>query len=65
VIDAFSSALQRVFFVAAPVAVLAFLLTWLMKEIPLRTHAHRPSVGAEDLEGEPLVAFEAPGEFGM
>ena len=65
VVDAFSSALQRVFLVAAPVAVLAFALTWLMKEIPLRTHAHRPGLEIDGDEAEPVVAFDAPGEFGM
>ena len=65
VIDAFSSALQRVFLVAAPVAVLAFALTWLMKEIPLRTHAHLPSTGVGDDDAEPVAAFDAPGEFGL
>jgi EmrB/QacA subfamily drug resistance transporter len=36
-IDAFSHALQAVFLVAVPFAVLAFVLSWIMKEIPLRT----------------------------
>ncbi len=65
VIDAFSSALQRVFLVAAPIAVLAFVLSWLMKEIPLRTHAHVTTSTEDETEPEVAVAFDAPGEFGM
>ena len=65
VIDAFSSALQRVFLVAAPIAVLAFALTWLMKEIPLRTHAHVTASTDGESEPEVAVAFDAPGEFEM
>ena len=36
-INAFSHGLQGVFLAAVPFAVLAFVLSWLMKEIPLRT----------------------------
>jgi len=39
-VGAFSHALQDVFLVAVPFAVAAFLLSFLMKEIPLRTTAH-------------------------
>jgi EmrB/QacA subfamily drug resistance transporter len=58
VIQAFSHALQTVFIVAVPFAVAAFAISWLMKEIPLRTTAHSP--------GEPALepmAFDAPGEY--
>jgi len=41
-LGAFSHALQIVFLVAVPVTVLAFLLSWIMKEIPLRTMARVP-----------------------
>jgi hypothetical protein len=58
IIDAFSHTLQTVFIVAIPFAVVAFALSWLMKEIPLRSKAH---VSAED--GVPVGALEAPGEF--
>jgi EmrB/QacA subfamily drug resistance transporter len=40
--DAFSAALHPVFLMAAGVSVLAFLLTWLLREVPLRTTA-KPS----------------------
>ena len=53
VIDAFSHTLQTVFVFAIPFAVLAFGLSWLMKEIPLRTQAH--------VATEPV--FDAPGEY--
>ena len=52
IIDAFSHTLQTVFLVAIPFAVVAFVLSWLMKEIPLRT---RSSSTPPD--------FDAPGEF--
>ena len=40
VVDAFSRALHTLFMVAIPFAIVAFALSWLMKEIPLRTRAH-------------------------
>jgi hypothetical protein len=42
-----------VFLFAIPFAALAFALSWIMKEIPLRTNAH---VSTE-------VIFDAPGEY--
>ncbi len=42
IVEAFSHSLQTVFFVAVPFAVLAFALSWLIKEIPLRTTAFNP-----------------------
>jgi EmrB/QacA subfamily drug resistance transporter len=56
VIDAFSHSLQTVFVVAVPFAIAAFALSFLMKEIPLRTTAHVKPLSEE-------VAFDAPGEF--
>jgi predicted MFS family arabinose efflux permease len=53
VIHAFSHTLQTVFLFAIPFAALAFALSWIMKEIPLRTNAH---VSTE-------VIFDAPGEY--
>jgi EmrB/QacA subfamily drug resistance transporter len=44
-VDAFSHALQDVFLVAVPFALLAFALGWLMKEIPLRTTARSAGEG--------------------
>ncbi|MHB2028642.1 MAG: MDR family MFS transporter [Acidimicrobiales bacterium] len=52
VIDAFSHSLQTVFLFAIPFAVLAFLLSWFMKEIPLRTQTHTSSTAVLDAPGE-------------
>jgi EmrB/QacA subfamily drug resistance transporter len=38
--DAVSAALHPVFLTAAAVSLLAFALTWLLREVPLRTQAH-------------------------
>ena len=42
IVAAFSHSLQTVFLVAVPFAALAFALSWLIKEIPLRTTAFNP-----------------------
>ena len=52
--DAFSAALHPVFLVAAGVSVLAFALTWLLREVPLRTKAKPGDV--MEPPGEPLEA---------
>jgi len=65
-IAAFNHALQTVFVVAVPFAVLAFALGWLLKEIPLRTTAFTPTTpdgdsGSEEEEAagaEPDVPVE-------
>jgi DNA-binding MarR family transcriptional regulator len=44
-VTAITEALKPVFLVAAGIAVLAFLLTWLLPELPLKTTAQAPSVG--------------------
>jgi hypothetical protein len=41
--EAFSHSLETVFLVAVPFACLAFVLGWLIKEIPLRTTAFTPT----------------------
>jgi DNA-binding MarR family transcriptional regulator len=53
VLDAYSSALDRVFLYAVPVAVAAFVLAWFLREVPLRSTA-----GAVDL-GESIGAASA------
>ncbi len=40
VIEAFSRSLQTVFLWAVPLILIAFLASWLLREIPLREHAH-------------------------
>jgi EmrB/QacA subfamily drug resistance transporter len=44
-VTAITDALQPVFLAAAGAAVLAFLLTWLLREVPLRTTTQAPDVG--------------------
>src|SRR5579863_10130481 len=54
IVAAFSHSLQTVFFVAVPFAVLAFVLSWLIKEIPLRTTAFTPTTpNGQSVNGEP------------
>jgi EmrB/QacA subfamily drug resistance transporter len=57
VIDAFSHSLQTVFVVAVPFAIAAFALSFLMKEIPLRTTAHVKTGPGEEM------ALDAPDEY--
>jgi MFS family permease len=58
VIDAFSHSLQTVFVVAVPFAIVAFALSFAIKEIPLRTTAHVTTEGTPD-----AMVLDAPGEF--
>jgi MFS family permease len=44
-VGALTDALEPVFLVAAGVALLAFVLTWFLREVPLRTSARAPDVG--------------------
>ncbi len=44
-ITAVTEALQPVFLTAAAVAVVAFALTWLLREVPLKTTSQAPDVG--------------------
>jgi EmrB/QacA subfamily drug resistance transporter len=53
---AFSRSLHPIFVVAAGVSVLAFLLTWLLREVPLRRTSRLPS--GEELRG--AAAAESP-----
>ena len=60
-IDAFAAALRPVFAVAAGVSLLAFLLTWLLREVPLRKSAAAEGVGesfAMPREAESLPELE-------
>jgi MFS family permease len=55
-IDAFSHGLQTVFLVAVPFAVLALVLSLIMKEIPLRTSAQPTEPRTDGIdEGEPAI----------
>lgn len=39
-VEAFAHSLETVFLVGVPIGVVAFVLTWFLKEVPLRTQAH-------------------------
>jgi hypothetical protein len=51
VIEALARSIHVVFLVAVPLAVIAFGITWLLKESPLRETAH---IGIEAVAGEPV-----------
>lgn len=63
-VDAFSHALHAVFLVAVPFTVLAFVLSLVMKEIPLRTTSHlsQPDPAASDPDGSDPVDSDAQGD---
>ncbi len=44
-VHAYADALQTVFLVAVPVAVIAFALTWLLREVPLRQSVETNGIG--------------------
>jgi EmrB/QacA subfamily drug resistance transporter len=52
VVEALSRSIHVVFLLAVPLALLAFVVTWFLKEKPLRETAH---IGMEAVAGEPLV----------
>jgi hypothetical protein len=60
VVNAFSHALQGVFLVAVPFAVLAFALAWLMKEVPLRTTTNLDAPGTGDAPAAEPVSDMVP-----
>jgi EmrB/QacA subfamily drug resistance transporter len=49
ILHAYSLALQPVFLTAVPVAGVAFILAWFLREVPLRTAAGAPAPAAETL----------------
>ena len=72
VIAAFSHSVETAFLVAVPFVVLGFILSWLIKEIPLRTTAFvaterpdheqsEPSEVAEEADSESRVPASVPG----
>jgi predicted MFS family arabinose efflux permease len=54
--DAFATALHPVFLTAAGVSLLAFLLTWLLREVPLRAGAHPGEVMTPPGDPETIAA---------
>jgi EmrB/QacA subfamily drug resistance transporter len=45
VLHAYSSAIDRVFLYAVPVALAAFVISWFLREVPLRSTAQAPDLG--------------------
>lgn len=45
-VDAYAASLHTVFLAAVPIAGIAFLLTWLLREVPLRVTTQAPDPGA-------------------
>ena len=60
VVEAMARAIPTVFFVATPVLALAFVLAWLVRELPLRDTASVSSVGGAEAAEAPA---EDPREF--
>jgi EmrB/QacA subfamily drug resistance transporter len=55
--EAFADGITMVFHYAVPLLVVGFLLTWLLKEVPLRGARHTPPPAGDDA---PAVPAEAP-----
>ena len=56
ILHAYSLALQPVFLTAVPVAAIAFILAWFLREVPLRTAAGAPAPAAETLRSSASAA---------
>ncbi len=56
ILHAYSAALQPVFLTAVPVAAIAFILAWFLREVPLRTAAGEPAPAAETLRSSASAA---------
>jgi EmrB/QacA subfamily drug resistance transporter len=56
ILHAYSLALHPVFLTAVPIAVVAFILAWFLREVPLRTAAGDPAPAAETLRGSASAA---------
>jgi EmrB/QacA subfamily drug resistance transporter len=63
IIDAFSHTLQTVFIVTVPIVVVAFVMSWFMKEIPLRQSAHSTVDSADTDSAKGALVVDAPGEY--
>ena len=53
-LDGFAGALSTVFLAAAAISVVAFALTWLIREVPLRTTLREEPPIGEPPPGEPV-----------
>jgi DNA-binding MarR family transcriptional regulator len=56
ILHAYSLALHPVFLTAVPIAGVAFILSWMLREVPLRTSAGAPTPAAETLRGSASAA---------
>ena len=56
ILHAFSLALHPVFLTAVPIACVAFILAWFLREVPLRTAAGAPAPAAETLRSSASAA---------
>ena len=59
-VEAFAHSLQTVFLVGVPFGMLAFVLTWFLREVPLRTQVH-VDTAAEPGAADPAAAATAAG----
>jgi EmrB/QacA subfamily drug resistance transporter len=55
VVASFAEALTKVFLYAVPFVVVAFALSWLIREVPLRTNAAVPAAAAFDPEVDAVI----------
>ncbi len=60
VIEAFSNSLEVVFLVAIPITLVAFALSWKLKEVPLRDQVHATPVEGEEAVAGPEFAEAGP-----
>jgi hypothetical protein len=60
-LDGFSSALGTVFVVSAIASLVAFALTWFIREVPLRTTLREETPDAAAVGPEPPVGQRVPG----
>ncbi len=56
ILHAYSQALDTVFITAVPIALVAFVLSWFLREVPLRTAAGQPTDAAETLRSAASAA---------
>ncbi|MBB4663500.1 MFS transporter [Conexibacter arvalis] len=57
-VDAYAEALQTVFWIAVPIALLAFALTWLLREVPLRRTVESSGLGESFAVPKPDASYD-------
>ncbi|HEU4792656.1 MAG TPA: MDR family MFS transporter, partial [Nitrolancea sp.] len=62
VVDAFAKSIDTVFFWAAPLVAIAFLVAWFLREVPLRDRAHMGTAVAESAEEGVNGPYVAPSD---